>query len=216
MIDLPQSVIITLILRALLCGAVLGVFYDVIRALKMLFGVGYFLNSTIPSRLAKGILAHAITFVTDLVFWLTAGLLSIALIYEIGGGVFRGITYIGLTAGFLIYYFTLGRLVLKLSAILVKAIKKAVSKVVRLVLIPIKRILLTVISLYHLTIGKILGKIRLMILQCREKRRKGREELTVLPIEDDRAEGKEDFVYVDGRTGFKKCGRISFGGERMR
>ena len=39
MIDIPQELLFSLLLKSLLCGGILGVFYDILRAIKMLFGV---------------------------------------------------------------------------------------------------------------------------------------------------------------------------------
>lgn len=209
MIDIPQDLLLSLLLKSLAGGALLGVIYDVIRAFKMLFGVKY--GSDAVRITAKGmkIGAFVVTFLTDVIFWVFAGLLSIALIYSVGGGRFRGLTYLALAIGFLIYYLTIGRLMLKISAFLVNFLKKTVRWLIRLILVPFKWVLRLIISLYHLTIGRIIGKIRVAVEASRERKREAALANIAEPPEGE--SGKEDLENVDEKYRFRKEGRISFG-----
>lgn len=210
MIDLSQDLLVALLVRSLLCGAGLGVFYDLMRTVKMFFGVCYGVE-TAPLRLAKRAVIFTVTFITDMVFWLSAGLLSIALLYGIGGGIFRGMTYLCLAIGFAVYYFTVGRLSLKLERATVSFVKMILKKTALLLLRPIKMALRGLIFLYHLTIGRIIGKIK---ERCRLSRIKKQKDKLEMPDNlGGNTEEKEDLVYVDGRTGYRKSGRVSFGGK---
>ena len=212
MIDLSQDVLLSLLLRALLSGAVLGGFYDCIRALKMLLGVRYG-NEISQNALSIGrrVLVFCVTFFFDLVFWLAAALISVMLIYHVGGGIFRGMAYLGMAIGFTVYYFTLGRLVLYINERVTDLIKKTLRWAARLALIPIRALGRGIFFLYLLTIGKFIGKIkeRMAIAKARRKEVKGEEDGVSSENED--ACGKEEFVYVDGKTGYRKEGRIRFG-----
>ena len=211
MIDLSQEAIVTLLLRSFFCGVILGVGYDGIRALKMLFGVRYGEDADLPQSRAAKAFAFAVTFITDIIFWLCAGVCSIALMYTVGGGVFRGVTYVALLFGFLIYYLTLGRLVLKISAFLTAIIKRVFSGLVRIALAPIKWLFGAIISLWHLTIGKIIGKIVISLRHTDKKCENAMPSEGKAETESENETGEEDFVYVDGKKGYRKEGRISFG-----
>ncbi len=209
MIDIPQDLLLSLLLKSLAGGALLGVFYDVIRAFKMLFGVKYGVDAVKTSSKGVKIGAFVVTFLTDVIFWVFAGLLSIAIIYSVGGGRFRGLTYLALAVGFIIYYLTFGRLMLKISAFFVKLLKKTVRGLIRLVLAPLKWILRLIISLYHLTIGRIIGKIKVAVAASRERKREAALANIAEPLEGE--SGKEDPKNVDEKYRFRKEGRISFG-----
>ncbi len=205
MIDLSQQVLLALLIKSFLAGVVLGVFYDLIRAFKMFFGVRYALP-IVKRSVAVSVLAYIVTFLTDILFWIVVGVTSILLMYGVGGGVFRGLTYLGLAVGALLYYFSIGRLVLKVSEAAVNFVKRAVRRAVRILAKPFVFVGRGLIFLFHLTIGKILGKIK-----DRRAQRKKRDK-----IEPDEAAaldggGKDEFVYVDGKNGYKRDGRISFG-----
>ncbi|MBQ8408865.1 MAG: spore cortex biosynthesis protein YabQ [Clostridia bacterium] len=210
MIDLTQTQLLMLLLYAFLTGAALGVLYDCIRALKMFFFVSYSRTEMPPLSRMRRAIAYAVTFLTDLIFWIAAGLASVILLYSVDG-IFRGMIYPIIAIGFLAYYLTLGRLVLRLSERLVALVKALLKKLFFILLLPLRAICRAIISLYHLTIGKILGKIKEKIKTAREKR----AELAAQTVQaEDSACGKDDLVYVDGKTGYKREGRISFGSHR--
>jgi hypothetical protein len=204
MIDLSQKELATLLLLAAALGAVLGVLYDCLRAIREIFA----------SRGAGGCrraLSYAVTFLTDLVFWLTVGVSSVILLYGFCGGVFRGMVYLGIGAGFLLYSVSLGRAVRALLLLGIRLLKRGIGMLLRLLAIPLCAARRGIISLYHLTIGRFLGKIKRMMKKAREarlvKEPEGAEEIGT--GEDRR--GGEDFVYVGERAGYARDGRIRFG-----
>lgn len=205
MIDLSQGVLLALLVKSFLAGVALGVFYDLIRAFKMFFGVRY-ARPIAKRSVAVSALAYIVTFLTDILFWVIVGVTSILLMYGVGGGVFRGLTYSGLVAGALLYYFSIGRLVLKVSEKVVDIIKKAVRRVTRILAKPFVLVGRGLIFLFHLTIGNFLGKIK-------NRRAQKRKCAQIEPDEAPALEngGKDEFVYVDGKNGYKRDGRISFG-----
>ena len=207
MIDLSQEDLAMLLLHSFLCGASLGVVYEMIRAFKLLCGVEDYCGEHKKSAGFMSFFAHAVTFVTDLMFWAGAACVSILLTYA-EGGFFRGMTYIGIFGGFLAYYFTLGRLLLRLNRKIMRKIKKALAAAMPYVLRPVKFMFGRIILLYHLTIGKIIDKI------IEDRKEKREEKQNAEESEDEPCPvgcGKEGFVYVDGKTGYKREGRVSFG-----
>jgi len=205
MIDLSQEILLALLIKSFLAGVALGIFYDFIRAFKMVFGVRY-VRPIVKRSVAVDVLAYIVTFLTDILFWIVVGVTSILLMYGVGGGVFRGLTYLGLAVGALLYYFSIGRLVLKVSEAAVNFVKRAVRRAVRILAMPFVWVGRGLIFLFHLTIGKILGKIKER--RAQRKKRDKIEPDEAIALEGD---GKEEFVYVDGKNGYKRDGRISFG-----
>lgn len=80
-------------------------------------------------------------------------------------------------------------------------------------LLPVKKAVKGIIYLYHLTIGKIIGKIKEEWRHSRAKKRERAQEEFEALSDGVLSDGKEDLVYVDGRTGYRKSGRVSFGGK---
>ena len=206
MIEITQAEVRLLLWRSLLCGVALGFFYDVIRLIKLFCGVKYGDRAVYKSRFIRA--AHfVLAFLTDIIFWVSVGILSIALIYSSTGGIFRGVTYICLAIGFLFYYFTLGRLVLFLNKKIVKLTMRVFMWLAKVLRVPLSFALKGIISLYHLTIGKIIGKIKDKI---RTKKKLPNLEQTGEDWDFEEG-GKEDFVYVDKKAGYRRSDRINFG-----
>lgn len=206
MINFSQGELAALLFYSILCGGAFGTVYDIIRAFKMLCGVKYD-KSEEKASVGSSVLIYVVTFITDVIFWIGVGCAAILLMYS-SGGVFRGMTFLGMAGGFLLYYFTLGRLMLNLNRKLISILKKLIWRFVTLVQKPIKKMFAGIILLCHLTIGKIIDKI----IEDRKKKRE--EKQNVEEFEDETCPagcGKEGFVYVDGKTGYRRDGRVSFG-----
>lgn len=207
MIDISQSQIAIWLARSVILGIALGVFYDAIRFIRIFFGVQYCLkNACKKGGMIRAMVKHTVLFFTDIIFWLCAGICSVLLTYMMGGGVLRGLTYLGMAIGFSAYYLTLGRLVLKINLKIVSGIKKLLRAIFKILIFPIKFAIHVLISFYHLTIGKILGKI----IRCIVAARKKAADTEKLPEDTDLGEG-EDLVYAQGSMGCRKKDRVSFG-----
>ena len=211
MIDLSQQLLLGLLLHSLAAGALMGAIYDVIRFVKMLAGVEYGVYKKTSKFTLKNAVTSAVTFCSDVIFWLLFALCAISLTYTISGGIFRGLVYIGMLSGLCVYYFTLGKLTLKISSKISKVVKKTVRALIKIILIPLRAIFCIFVRLYRLTIGKIIGKIK----EREKKRRQDRKSVSdaqsvaALPAGD----GEED---INARlSGYKKENRISFGYKRV-
>lgn len=211
MIALSQHAVVGLLIKAFLFGVALGVFCDLLRLLKMLCGA-YFCRK--DSRAAKKILSHAVNFAFDVLFFIVAAISSVLLMYSVGGGIFRGMTYVGMAVGFLLYYLTVSKLVAELSKRLTFLLWRLLRRLLSLISIPIKAALRGIISLYHLTIGRFVGKIKAEIKLRREKSQAARteeqEKARAEADEIDREGGKEAFVYVSENCRYRREGRIKF------
>ena len=201
MVEWSQEQLLSLLLRAFICGVVIGVFYDFLRALRLFFSG--------DSKVWR-VTAVLVTFITDVILWVFFGIVSIMLMYRITGGVFRGMTYVGMLGGAAIYYFTISRLTVKITKPIIRTAKKLLRKVLNIIIYPFGMIFRGVISLYRLTIGKIIGKI---IRRVKESRNLPRLEKAP---NDCKECGKEDLVYVNEKIGYEKAGRISFGSQGLK
>ena len=103
-------------LGALALGGVLGLIYDVFRISRLAF------------RLPAALIAAE-----DILFYLISGVVLFSYLMEASSGEVRGFILIGAFLGWLLYYFTAGRLVMALSGKLIAAFKK----IIRLVLLPV-------------------------------------------------------------------------------
>ena len=217
MIDLTQNELFLLLVKSFCVGAMLGVVYDLVRFVKMLCGVRYDRAQIAKDiELPRRIVIALVTFISDFLFWVFFGIVSVILNYHVVRGIFRGMTYIGLFSGFALYNLTLGRFMVRVNSYIASKIKKIIKTVLKLIFKPLKAVFFAIISFYHLTIGRFIVKIIGVIKERIRKKKKGRifaEEVSSAFLNDGR---KEEYVYVDGEIGYRKQGRISFGRTNSR
>jgi len=92
--------------HSLLLGAVLGCFYDLFRITRIAF--------VIPAQLV---------LVEDLLFFLFSSIVLFGFMLENSYGQVRYFILLGMVLGWTIYYFTLGSLVMKCSARIIRAVR---------------------------------------------------------------------------------------------
>ena len=199
MIDLSQELIATLILYSLVCGVCLGVLYEVARFIRCLVLGGDKVGTL------RAVIAATISFLSDLVFIILCAACGILITFEMCDGVFRGVVYVGIALGLLIYRVTLGMLTSVLVERLANVVKRMMRWVFRMAILPFRVIKFLIVGLYALTIGKIIGRIKERIII---KRLKGAFESEVcLGIEPPMRNESCESAY-------KREGRISFGGKK--
>ena len=207
MIDLSQKTIFELLLKAFLLGVALGFFYDGVRFVKMLCGVRYDsknVGEVVGSRI-KAVFLYAVTFIFDLLFWVIFGISAVLLFYNVSGGVFRAGALLAMLGGLFLYYISLGRLMLALSARLVILLHKIFRFALKILSVPLSFGGKILFSLYHLTIGKILGRIKEeKILRAQKNKRKCGGDA---PLCERDGEGESEY----GGKPYRSEGRISFG-----
>ncbi len=145
---------LTLLLYALTVGAALGVSWDVFRIIR----IAAYGRKKRPKRLfirlpaeenevkkifrigssqKQSFLSSACVFLSDLAFCIFAAVCMILLIFRLNDGEFRGFALFGALLGFVIYYFTVGRLTIIFSDAIIKIIKKTIIFVFSVTLLPI-------------------------------------------------------------------------------
>lgn len=100
-------------------GALLGLFYDVFRIFRV--------TVRTPS---------VIVFFQDVVFWFFAGLSTFLFIFVINAGELRLFLFLGILAGAVVYFFTLGVLVMGLARAIVTFIKRVLRLVFKVLTFP--------------------------------------------------------------------------------
>ena len=207
MITLTQSALIALIIKSFLFGVAFGGVNDIFRAIRLLCACGENGERKISVR---AVCAFSITFFLDLVFWVSVGVASIVLMYSVGGGIFRGVTYLSMGAGFVLYYISISRLTLVLTHRAIPVMRRMIKKLFGLLCFPIGAAWKGIISLYRLTIGKIIGKIKEEKRLRRENGNKTENQEEGQTDPDLQEGGKEAFVYVSENCRYRREGRIRF------
>lgn len=212
MIDLSQKLLLSLLLNSFICGALLGLVYEAIRFIKLFCRIDH--EQTLRKQImlsVNKVIEYVLTFFMDISFCLLFAVCAITLTYKMSGGVFRGIVYTAMLLGLFAYYFTLGRLFLKLNKKIIHFIKKIIGKLVALIKIPLKVLFSLFVKLYHLTIGRLIGKIINRIREKRKMREIKRKaaEKRISETAEEKEEKYEQKIY-----GYRKENRVSFNGSR--
>ncbi len=116
---------VTIFGYSLLLGAILGVSYDFLRVLR----------KAVP---------HSVIMlaVEDIAYFLTASVYSFWFLAGITDGRIRTFALLGELLGAVVYYFTVGELVMRVSSVIIDAVKWVLRWVYSLTIAPIMRILL--------------------------------------------------------------------------
>lgn len=104
---------------SLIVGAAIGVYYDVFRIIRIV--------------LPKSVV---LIFFEDLIFCLSAGVIMSVFIFNAGFGIVRGYAVIGTGIGFTVYYLTIGKIVYRLSEIIIDFLRKAIRFIAGLIAAP--------------------------------------------------------------------------------
>ncbi len=131
-----------LLLNAFLGGVLLGAIYDTMRLSRVFLGVCHYTDISpgwkacspfakkISNKKIPPVFATVLFVIQDFCFCLSAGILIAILLFYGNNGNFRGFVPLGLLAGFLLYYVTIGKLLIKVSEYVIFTIKIAVLYVI--------------------------------------------------------------------------------------
>ncbi|WP_052446666.1 spore cortex biosynthesis protein YabQ [Candidatus Soleaferrea massiliensis] len=106
-LELQVSAQTLLFLQSCLLGAVLGVIYDVFRILRISFKNGSIL-----------------IFLEDALFFIICAVLTFCFMLMSNDGQIRFFILLGEVIGFILYYFTIGALVMKISKLIINFIRR--------------------------------------------------------------------------------------------
>ena len=109
-----------LFFAAVVMGFIFGLYYEVFRFLRL-----------------AGLSSPGLVFVQDLLFFLPVTLLFLFLHYALSDGVIRYFSVAGVTVGFLLYFASLGKILLFFSETILRAIRFFLHRVWLILLRPI-------------------------------------------------------------------------------
>ncbi len=152
MYSFDQKNQLNLFLLSLGLGFLLGIFYDIVRTVRISFT---------KSRTA--------VIIFDIFYFLSASAVTFLFILSVNKGEVRFYFLFGEAVGWLFYYFSLGKAAIKISGIfshIIKAVSKCVKKVI--------------FAPFRLIFGfadKIYSKLRFIFKKTQKKSRKNRKKL---------------------------------------
>ena len=118
-------------------GMIIGIIFDIFRILRKSFKTNDF-----------------VTYIEDILFWIITGIFLIFILFKFSFGQIRFYTIFALIIGFVLYLFTISKLFIKVSVIIILFIKKIVGKILRILFYPIK-ILFKPFSFFVINIRKV-------------------------------------------------------------
>lgn len=118
------------------CGAAMGVIYDILRFTRALLGYRYrTLKDGSEENINKAVcekkLFRAVLIVEDAFFVLSFGAVFAVALFYANDGAFRLLFLASMLLGFYSYYFSIGKLVIRILDILAAFVRGVISRVVR-------------------------------------------------------------------------------------
>ena len=108
-------------------GILIGFLFDIFRIIRKTFKT-----------------ADLTTYIQDIVFWIAAGIMTLAFIFYYNNGEIRFYVFLGIILGVTIYILTISKYIIKASVKIINYIKNIISTIINIVLIPLKAIIKTV------------------------------------------------------------------------
>ena len=155
--EISQLSFVLLAMYSVCFGVVLGVIYDIIRIQRVILGAEYgeddkgkidFRNIELPIINKK---AYSVKFdkiskrflniyfaIGDVVFVSMCGVAVVLVAYAYNSGRVRLVVYLGLLVGFLTYYFTVGRLVMRISHFISFALRSILVYLYEIIVAPLR------------------------------------------------------------------------------
>lgn len=178
MLVYQQKEFLLLVLQSFLCGVALGGVYDIFRISRLIMGLNPFSDAgvsalsernypligrirTAPRRILGA--GNILLFFEDILFMLIATAAILILLFFRNDGKFRLIVILLALLGFLCYYISIGRIVIRFSAFIVFLLKLIWAYAVFILLFPIKCALRLISRLWR----AVLARIRLRYASAR-------------------------------------------------
>lgn len=152
-VSLTQQLAVTL--YSVLAGAVFGLLYDVLRISRIFLGINYVNKFTekikdikLPlienpmmrtTKKRKEKFKKIAVGIGDILYFIIITPIAVVFTYHVNNGSIRWYLVFGMAAGFTLYYFTLGKIIISVSEYIVFFIKTVFSYLSYFILRPIKR-----------------------------------------------------------------------------
>lgn len=108
----------------LICGAVIGIFFDGFRILRKSFKTSDF-----------------ITYIEDIIFGILTGIFLIFMLFIFNNGELRFFIFLAIILGLTIYLLTISKYFIKVNVKIIVTIKKIIIKIISIILYPMRKIL---------------------------------------------------------------------------
>ncbi|MBE6631438.1 MAG: hypothetical protein E7623_01920 [Ruminococcaceae bacterium] len=137
---LSQKELFFVILYAFFIGMLLGILWDLFRILRMARAMGKRKKLQRVAGCLQKLWQNSSDILTafeDILFFTLAAVLVCIFLYHANSGKLRGIVVFSSFTGFLFYYFTLGRLVFRLSERIINVLSFLVKTVFKFTFLPV-------------------------------------------------------------------------------
>lgn len=131
-------------LGSIAIGIFFGLLYDLFRILRI----------SIPNTLPS------IVFLEDIIFSILVSICGYFYLLNTQNGKIRGFILIGYVIGFIVYYFSLGIVVIKLSKVIVKMLTFILSIIYRILVSPILKVIKFFITPVSIFIKKVILNVK--------------------------------------------------------
>ena len=167
---------------AVIFGAALGMFYDVFRILRIIFGVSEYGGRPPHCRLyKKGIpdlfsgkrgkaFSSVFVCITDIFYFVLSGIAFILFLYCFNYGRFRWFILLFTVLGFRLYYLSVGKAVIAVSGALSEFVKLFLNTVLFALLYPFRAAARLLSRFFRKTVRPAVFSIVFTIDKCRLKR----------------------------------------------
>lgn len=124
-------------------GIIIGIIFDTFRVIRQTFNHKDF-----------------VIYVQDILFWILAGFILMYSTFVFNDGEFRLFLLVGAVVGFVAYLFTLSKIFIKANVNILNFVKNLISKVLKILLIPIRKLLLRPCAFLVINIKKVFKNIK--------------------------------------------------------
>lgn len=150
-------------------GLIFGASYDIIRMIHILSGTMSF--SAGKKQVKTGALPFVLFLITDFIYMSAVSVVFSVFVYIVNYGDFRWYLLFGAVVGFVLYHFTVGRVVAYFSDVLARAIRTVLCYTVALPLRLLLRVVKKLVMLvYCCTLGILIGRLNEMRLARRSRK----------------------------------------------
>lgn len=132
--EISQKVLALALLYSAVVGAALGMLYDVFRIIRVAMKPSPGMPATL--RAVYDAIGDTVIFTEDILFSFAAALVVIVFLFHINDGQLRWFVLAGAGIGFMLYYITVGRLLLLCAEAIISFIRMIIRFVLSLTLIP--------------------------------------------------------------------------------
>ena len=140
--------ITVLAIYSVLIGIVIGMIYDIFRMIRI----------AVPDKIKGKPAESLIVFFEDILFWMISAVIFIVFIYYVNKGHTRLVMITDALIGFILYHFTLGRLVMFCSGFIIGIVKSFLNLLDKIFVKPLifafTRVIITLRKNYYLFSNK--------------------------------------------------------------